>query len=166
MKKSKKPTKADKKRTRKLLIQIIEYMVSGGVWFWSGYILIVLLDNHIGLFAANFIGNAVGITLNFLMQKYWVFKTNSDEKIAFTAGRYVVYTFLNAFILNYLILYCLEKYAGLKPEIGQFIASGFFTVWNYVWYKYWVFPEGSTHHHKIVKPKLRKAHKHIISAHH
>lgn len=155
-----------KKRNRHLLIQFVEYMISGGVWFWSGYILIVLLDNHIGLFWANFIGNAVGITLNFLLQRYWVFRTKRPGKIAFTAGRYVVYTLLNAFLLNYLILYALEEYAGLKPEIGQFIASAFFTVWNYFWYKFWVFPEGSPHRDKIVKPRLKKAHKHLTSAHH
>ncbi len=155
-----------KKRTRHLLIQFAEYMISGGVWFWSGYVLIVLLDNHIGLFAANFVGNAVGITLNFLLQRYWVFRTKRSEKIAFTAGRYVVYTLLNAFLLNFFILYGLQEYLGLKPEIGQFIASGFFTFWNYFWYKKWVFPEGSQHHEKLVRPKLRHAHTHLTSAHH
>jgi putative flippase GtrA len=150
-----------KKRTRNLIIQFIEYMISGGVWFWSGYVLIVLLDNHIGLFAANFVGNAVGISLNFLLQRYWVFKTKRPGKIAFTAGRYIVYTILNAFLLNYLILYGLEKYMGLKPEIGQFIASGFFTFWNYFWYRTWVFPEGI--HPATERPHLRKVHKHLTT---
>jgi len=162
----KKQTTAQKKRTRRLVVQFIEYMIAGGVWFWSGYIIIVLLDDRIGLFAANFIGNAVGITLNFILQRFWVFKTKKDSKIAFTAGRYIIYTALNAFLLNYLILFGLREYAGLKPELGQFIASGFFTVWNYFWYKAWVFPEGSNHRAKVVKPKLRKAHKHVLSSHH
>ncbi len=163
-----------KKRTRNLLIQFTEYMITGGVWFWSGYILIVVLDGplidkygeKLGLFIANFIGNAVGITLNFFLQRYWVFRTKRSEKIAFTASRYIIYTLLNAFLLNFLILYVLREYAGIDPKIGQFIASGFFTVWNYLWYKYWVFPEGSPHRDKIVKPRLRKAPKHIASAHH
>jgi putative flippase GtrA len=153
------------KTTKHRIVQFAEYMISGGVWFWSGYILIVLLDDHIGLFWANFIGNAVGITLNFLLQRYWVFKTKGTEKIAFTATRYIIYTLLNAFLLNYLILYALQEYAGLKPEIGQFIASAFFTFWNYFWYKVWVFPEGSKHRNKVVKPKLHKAHKHLTSSH-
>lgn len=153
-------------RTRHLIIQFIEYMISGGVWFWSGYVLIVLLDDRIGLFWANLIGNAVGITLNFLLQRYWVFRTKGKEKIAFTAGRYIIYTLLNAFLLNYLILYALKEWLGLDPAIGQFIASAFFTVWNYFWYKFWVFPTGSQHHDKIVKPRLKKAPKHLTSAHH
>lgn len=150
-----------KKRTRHLIVQMVEYMISGGVWFWSGYILIVLLDNHIGLFAANFVGNAVGITLNFILQRYWVFRTKRAAKIAFTAKRYIIYTALNAFLLNYAILYGLEEFAGLKTEIGQFIASGFFTFWNYLWYKLWVFPEGM--HVATERPSLRKVHKHLTT---
>lgn len=130
-----------KKQKQKLLIQFVEYMVTGGVWFWSGYLLISLLDNHIGLFTANFIGNAVGITLNFLLERYWVFRTKRPAKLSVMAKRYVIYTALNAFLLNYAILYGLERFAGLKPEIGQFIASAFFTLWNYYWYKKWVFKD-------------------------
>ena len=127
------------KKHRKLIVQFTEYMISGGVWFWSGYILIVFLDNHIGLFWANLIGNAVGISLNFILNRLWVFKTKRSDNLQETAVRYVVYTALNAFLLNYAILLALREYGGIGPEIGQFIASGFFTVWNYYWYKKWVF---------------------------
>ena len=149
-----------KKRTRNLILQFVEYMIGGGVWFWSGYVLIVLLDDHIGLFAANFIGNAVGLTLNFLIQRFWAFRTNQPGNITLTAGRYVIYTLLNAFLLNYLILYGLKTWFGLDPAVGQFIASGFFTVWNYFWYKVWVFPEKE---HE--KPRLRKMPKHLTTRH-
>lgn len=126
------------KKQRKELTRFAEYMVGGGVWFWSGYILIVLLDNHIGLFWANFIGNMVGLSLNFLISRYWVFKTKKQTKLGVATTRYIVYTALNAFGLNYLILLSLRS-VGIQPEFGQFIASAFFTVWNYVWYKAWVF---------------------------
>lgn len=153
-----------KAKHRKRAIQFVEYLVGGGVWFWSGYILIVLLDNHIGLFWANVVGNSVGITLNFLVQRFWVFRTKRPGKIAFTAGRYVVYTALNAFLLNYLILYALKEWFGIGTEISQFIASGFFTFWNYFWYKVWVFPEPEHPTRKHAKPKIRKIHKHITSS--
>lgn len=148
---SKKRTKKQSKFRRELT-RFAEYMVTGGVWFWSGYVLIVLLDNHIGLFWANFIGNAVGITLNFILERYWVFKSKQPAKLGIMAKRYIIYTSLNAFLLNYAILYGLNE-NGIKPEIGQFIASGFFTVWNYFWYKHWVFagtkrvqPRRTRHH--------------------
>lgn len=152
-----------KRKHRRLIVQFAEYMVGGGVWFWSGYTLIVLLDNHIGLFWANAIGNGVGITLNFLIQKYWAFRTKRHEKIEFTAGRYIVYTALNAFALNYLILWALKRWFGLPPEISQFIASAFFTFWNYWWYKVWVFPEPEHPTRQHAKPRARKIHKHVVS---
>ena len=127
-----------KKKQQREATRFAEYMVGGGVWFWSGCILIVLLDDQIGLFWANFIGNAVGITLNFLISRYWVFKTKRQTKLGVATLRYIVYTALNAFALNYLILLVLKN-AGIDPAIGQFIASAFFTVWNYFWYKTWVF---------------------------
>lgn len=142
-----------KNKTKKLIVQFAEYMFAGGVWFWSGYILIVLLDEPLGLFTANFIGNAVGITLNFILERYWVFRTKKPAKLGVTTTRYIVYTALNAFLLNYLILYSLREWAGIGPEIGQFIASGFFTVWNYFWYKYWVFAKVT---HK--KPRRTRHH--------
>lgn len=139
-----------KKKQQQEVKRIVEYFVSGGVWFWSGYILIVLLDNHIGLFYANFVGNSVGITLNFLLERYWVFKTKRSANLMVTTKRYIVYTALNAFLLNYLILQGLKN-VGIEPEIGQFIASAFFTVWNYIWYKLWVFKD-------MEKPKRIRHH--------
>lgn len=129
-----------KKRQKKELTRIARYMVGGGIWFWSGYIIIVLLDNHIGLFWANFLGNAVGLTLNFLIERYWAFETNKPTAILVATWRYIIYTALNAFALNYFILLGLRD-IGIVPEIGQFIASAFFTVWNYMWYKAWVFKD-------------------------
>lgn len=146
MKKKKNKTK----KTKKILIQIGEYMVAGGAWFWSGYIIIITLDDVIPLFYANLIGNTVGISLNFFINKYWTFKTNKKSDLVTTTWRYIIYTAVNAFLLNYLILKGLRG-VGIEPEIGQFIAAGFFTVWNFVWYKVWVFKD-------TPKPKRIKHH--------
>lgn len=155
--------KASKSRFKRELARFAEYMVGGGAWFWSGYVIISLLDNHIGLAWANVIGQTVGISLNFIVQKYWAFKTDSQEKIAFTAGRYIIYTVINAYGLNYLILKGFEVYWGIGPEISQFIASAFFTFWNYFWYKVWVFPEIKHPTRQHAKPKARKIHRHITT---
>lgn len=139
------------KKDRKEITRFVEYMISGGVWFWSGYIIIVVLvAQDVSLFWANFAGNAVGITLNFLISRYWVFKTKRQSKLGVATFRYIVYTLINAFLLNYLILEGLRR-VGIVPAIGQFIASGFFMIWNYYWYKVWVFkdqtPMRKTKHH-------------------
>lgn len=147
-----------KKKHKKELKRFTEYFISGGVWFWSGYLIIAFLDDKqlffdnrvYDLFVVNFLGNAVGIALNFILERYWVFKTKQPAKLAVATRRYIVYTALNAFLLNYLILQGLRS-VGIEPEIGQFIASGFFTAWNYYWYKTYVFkglqaPRRTRHH--------------------
>jgi putative flippase GtrA len=156
MKQTKKKSWLGKKR-KKELKRFVEYMVAGGAWFWSGYVIIVFTNEHIGLFAANFIGNAVGITLNFILERYWVFKTKRPTTLTIATQRYIVYTALNAFLLNYLILRSLRD-VGIEPAIGQFIASGFFTVWNYFWYKAWVFKEVDKKLPKHKKPLKRIRH--------
>ena len=128
-----------KKKNKKVLIQIGEYLVAGGAWFWSGYFIIVFLTPVIGLWWANLIGNGVGITVNYLLERYWVFKGSKSRKTTEVSTKYIVYTGLN-FLLNYVILRALQN-VGIPVAIGQFIASGFFTFWNYFWYRFYIFKE-------------------------
>ena len=127
------------KKTKKLLVQVGEYLVAGGAWFWSGYFIIVFLTPIIGLWWANLIGNGVGLTVNFLLERYWVFNGSRQRKTTDVSWKYVVLTAFN-FFLNYFILKGLQD-IGITVAIGQFVSSGFFTVWNYVWYRFWVFKE-------------------------
>lgn len=131
-----------KKKQRKELVRITEYMISGGAYFWSGYAMFFVIDKGLGLsfFWAKSISTLTGWTVNFLLQRYWVFKNPELKKHQTeVTGRYMFITIVD-FILDYLIVYALFT-VGITPYIGQFISAGFFTVWNYLWYKYWVFPE-------------------------
>lgn len=127
---------------KKLIIQFAEYMIAGGAYFWVGYGAFFILDKglHQNLFVTTMVSNVIGWTVNFLLQRYWVFKNpHHSEHMGQTTGRYVFITLVD-FGLNYLILAGLKN-VGITPYIGQFISSGFFTVWNYLWYRFWVFPE-------------------------
>lgn len=133
-----------KKRTnnKRELIRIAEYMVSGGAYFWSGYAMFFFADRVFGwnLWWAKLASNLFGWTINYLLQRYWVFnnpKLNTN-KTAVT-GRYLVITAVD-FVLDYFIIKGLKS-IGITPYIGAFISSGLFTVWNYLWYRFWVFPD-------------------------
>lgn len=138
-----------KKRTKRLVIQFAEYMIAGGAYFWSGYFIIVFLTPVIGLWWANLIGNGVGITVNFILERYWVFNSGKKRHLTEASWKYIVYTACN-FVLNYFILRGLQN-VGIPVAIGQFIAAGFFTVWNYLWYRNWVFKN---------KPQARRVRHH------
>lgn len=142
------------KKNRKLIVQFVEYMISGGAYFWSGYLVFFIADKglHLNLWWAKLLANVVGWVINFVLQRFWVFRNPSARShMAETGARYIFITLIN-FVLDYLIVAALKS-VGLTPYLGQFVSSGFFTVWNYLWYRFWVFPE---HHSKGHRPRKRR----------
>ena len=130
-----------KKKEVREIRRITEYLISGGAFFWSGYIAFFAFDKglHWSLWWATSVSYLIGWTVNFLLQRYWVFNNPKLAKHQMeVTGRYIIISLVNL-LINYLILQSL-KAAGITPYIGQFVSSGFFTVWNYMWYKLWVFP--------------------------
>jgi putative flippase GtrA len=131
-----------KKKQQREIKRFTEYMISGGAYFWSGYATFFIIDKILGgsFFWAKSIATLVGWTVNYLLQRYWVFNNPKLKKHQTeVTNRYITITLVN-FVLDFLIVWGLKQ-IGITPYIGQFIASGFFTFWNYAWYKYWVFPD-------------------------
>ncbi len=118
-----------------------KYMSGGVVYFWVGY----------GVFAvcysvfkwdwlpAKIAADAIGWTLNYLVQRLWAFSDRVHLSEMQHAGRYVFIESIG-FVLDYLIIWGLKS-IGITPYIGFFVSAGFFTVWSWLWYKHWVFPE-------------------------
>jgi len=131
-----------KKSQKKEITRITEYLISGGAYFWTGYLVFFICDKglHLNLWWAKLAANVTGWVVNYLLQRYWVFKNPklAKHKTEVTT-RYIIITLVD-FVIDYLIVRWL-KGLGVTPYIGQFISSGFFTVWNYFWYKLWVFPD-------------------------
>ena len=122
------------------VVRIFEYVVAGGAFFWSGYLVFFIADKgfHWSLWWAKLAANITGVTVNFILERYWVFGGKSRRKSTTqVTGRYLVITGVN-FVIDYFIIFGL-KTIGITPYIGQFISAGFFTVWNYLWYRFWVF---------------------------
>ncbi|HSX17917.1 MAG TPA: GtrA family protein [Candidatus Saccharimonadales bacterium] len=148
------------KRRRKLLIQFIEYMISGGAYFWSGYALFAYLWSglHWSLWWAKLSANIFGWTINFILQRYWVFRNpHLKGKLGRVSTRFMIITLVD-FVMDYFIIYGLRHYIGLTPYIGQFVSSGFFTIWNYLWYRFWVFPERLPAPHHPARKHVRPHH--------
>jgi len=139
----KKPTVPRKSKSKlSLQKQVIKYLVSGGVYFWTGYLAFFAFDKGLrwSLFYAKIFADIVGWIFNYLLQRYWVFNNPSLAKLRTTVtSRYIIITAVD-FLIDYVIVREL-KVMGLTPYLGQFISAGFFTVWNYFWYRFWVFPD-------------------------
>lgn len=98
-------------------------------------------DQYLGLslWWAKLLANITGITVNFILERTWVFKENRRHKrLTVVTERYFFLTLAN-FVIDYLIIRFLKDYFGVSPYIGQFVSAGFFYGWNYLWFKYWVF---------------------------
>jgi putative flippase GtrA len=151
---------AKKSKRSKVVIQFIEYMISGGVYFWVGYGILNYLyyAAHWSLWWSTILSNVVGWTANFILQRFWVFNNQSlkGHQTQVTT-RYIFITLVD-FVMNYYILLALKN-VGITPAIGQFVSSGFFTVWNYLWYKYWVFPAKFAKKKAMVTPARVVAHR-------
>lgn len=130
-------------------------MISGGAYFWSGYAMFFFIDKGLGLsfFWAKSVSTLTGWTVNYVLQRYWVFNNPKLKKHQTqVTGRYTFITIVD-FIMDYFIVFGLKQ-MGVTPYIGQFISAGFFTGWNYFWYKYWVFPDKFK---SKTKPKITPA---------
>lgn len=128
-------------------------MISGGAWFWVGYAAFAILDKvfHVPFWPTKIGSYIIGASVNFLLQRFWVFKAKrTGKQLGDSARRYYSLMLVN-FALDQGIVGGLRA-VGVSPYIGQFVSSGFFTVWNWLWYKLWVFGK------KKQVPKPRKPH--------
>lgn len=92
---------------------------------------------------AKIISYLFGLIVNFVLERLWVFNDRKARKELDTVTvRYVILSAVNLAI-DTGIVWGLSR-VGISPYIGQFASAGFFTIWNYVWYKLWVFARGAT----------------------
>lgn len=138
-------------KKKKELKRIFEYLVTGGAWFWSGYAMFALCYSVFGLdiVPAKIISYSFGLAVNFILERFWVFDSKDARKsLDKVTTRYVLLSVVNLAI-DTAIVWGLSR-LGITPYIGQFISAGFFTVWNYAWYRLWVFARHAS-------PKPRRA---------
>lgn len=139
------------KKNKRELKQIIEYVITGGAWFWSGYAMFALLFSVVGMdiVPAKIISYVFGLTVNFILERFWVFDTKDARKeLDKVSVRYVILSAINLGIDTFIVWGLAQL--GLTPYLGQFVSAGFFTVWNYLWYRFWVFARKS-------QPKPRRS---------
>lgn len=132
--------RADFSLTRRNVVQFLKYSVGGSLYFVSGYIVFAAFYSGVGWdwLYAKLLADVVGWTLNYLVQRYWAFSSNSlKHHEAQTAGKFGIISIFNL-ALDYLIIWGLKS-IGISPYLGFFISAGFFTIWNYLWYRFWVF---------------------------
>lgn len=129
-----------RKLSRKGIIQFTLYNVGGWAFFVVGYATFSLLYGalHWAWLPAKIVGDSLGWSCNFGIQYYVAFREERQgARPHLVAGKFTVISLLNL-VIDYAIVGVLA-WVGLSPFIGLIIASQFFTIWKWFWYKHWVF---------------------------
>lgn len=118
--------------------EIIRYALAGILNTIAGYgvfIILVYLIN-INPYYSNIIGYIFGLSVAFILNKYYVFnikKTTKVDVIKF------VLSFLFAYGINIFVLFLCLKVFNLSPALGQIFAMVMYTISFYVLNKFLVF---------------------------
>jgi putative flippase GtrA len=126
--------------SKQAIIQFVKYNIGGAIFFLSAYGIFSLLFGvfHWPWWLAKTIGDGIGWFINYLIQRYWAFAhTELHFRERKNRTRYILLIIIDT-ILGYVIVGVLQHF-GLSPFIGVWASSIFFTFWNYVLYRYWVF---------------------------
>lgn len=140
------------------LVQFMEYAVGGGLYFTVGYAIFAICYSGFGWpwWIGKILGDIIGWSLNFLIQRYWAFNSKAlykhewDNRI-----RYIAFTVMNI-ALDFLIIAGLHE-IGITPYIGMLVAGVFFTGWNYLGYRFWVFKK-TTGNKSIIRTNHEQQH--------
>lgn len=130
----------------KLIIQFIEYMIGGGVYFWTGLAVFALCYSvlHWHWLIAKGLADIIGWTLNYLIQRYWAFNDKGLKNLeGRTRFRYILINTIDLFF-DYGIV-AIFKHFSIFIYVGFLASATFTTVWDYLWYKFWVFKPDAKH---------------------
>lgn len=125
---------------KKSIVQFLWFNAGGIAFFVVGYAVFSVLYGllHWSWLFAKIVGDSLGWLCNFAIQYLVAFRDERrGHRPHVIAGKFTLISFVNLGI-DYLLVWLLAL-AGVTPFIGLIIASQFFTVWKWFWYKYWVF---------------------------
>lgn len=133
--------------TKKGVVQFVFFNAGGVAFFVVGYASFALLYGvaHWSWLPAKIVGDSLGWSTNFAIQYFVAFKEErKGHQPHVVAGKFTFISLVNL-VIDYAIVGLLKQ-IGVSPFIGLIIASQFFTVWKWFWYKRWVFRPKHTHH--------------------
>ena len=121
-------------KDRETLLQIKKYLLTGISTFALEYTIFLVLFRAAGLWyiLSNTIAYVFSFWYNFLMNRYWSFKSKGSLKRQLLI--YMVLFVFNIWATNSL-LYILSDIAGITPLLSKVLIMGAVVCWNFLFYK-------------------------------
>ena len=117
--------------------EVLRYAIAGGINTVVGYGAFLMALRWINLSPgiSNAIGYAIGLSVAFTLNGFFVFK---NARLSLRAGMRFTIGFAIAFALNQATLFCLIRVFQIIPEIAQIFAMATYTLVFYLINKYLV----------------------------
>ncbi|MDR1880592.1 MAG: GtrA family protein [Tannerellaceae bacterium] len=118
--------------------QVIKYGIVGAAntLITAAIIWVMMKKADVSPIPSNIVGYAFGVLNSFIWNKQWTFKSSAGW--IGSAMRFGV-VFGICYLLQLLLLICLNRYLSIDPYYNQLIAMAFYTVINFLMNKYFTF---------------------------
>lgn len=126
----------------KFFNQMIKFYLVGAIGTGINFGILFLLTEFAQFWYiySSLIGISIGLTTNFFVNKYWTFKSKTDNINGFFKqyGKYLLVNSL-AIILQISILFALVEFFGLWYIVAAVFAIGSTALLNFSLNRYWTF---------------------------
>jgi putative flippase GtrA len=125
--------------------QFFRYLISGILNTATGYTIIFgMMLFSFSPEISNFVGFLTGLMLSFLLNRYWVFRSQNQSNLFFEIIRFLS-AFLFCYGLNYISLIWLIYSLGINPYIAQLGAGVIYFLSFFLLNKWLVFNSSLSH---------------------
>jgi len=116
--------------------KIIRFIISGGtaafVLLSTLYIFTEFL--HIYYILSSILGFGLSVSVNFFLQKKWVFNNHSRELLLKQAYMFLSISLFNL-VLNTFLMYTLVDILNVWYLLSQILIAGIIAIWNFLTYR-------------------------------
>lgn len=110
----------------------MRFLSAGGLGVLLYYLILYVLTDVMGIkyIISAVIASVANFSLNFVLQKFWTFKSKNTKDIYSQISKYAIMT-IAIFIINLLLLYVLVEYVHFWYLFAQLLITILLTVMSY-----------------------------------
>lgn len=118
---------------KKLFIQIIRFVITGGSAFVIDYGLMIFFTEimHIAYTWSNILAFSVSVIYNYVLSTKWVFDVKNEQSSVVKLSVFLILSIIGLGI-NEIVLVTSVEVIGMHYTVGKIVAAGIVMVYNFV----------------------------------
>lgn len=123
----------EKIKNNKLLLQIIKFVIVGGIATVIDFIFLYVFKEFFGLheLVANTLSFTISVTYNYIASVKWVFDVNKEKDSKKQFVIFIIFSIMGLLLSNLIMWICIDKFR-IYYLIGKVIATGIVMVFNFI----------------------------------